>query len=87
MIEPIAPIPAPLSQRPAAPVAEPATEVAVVTPVKPATVTSGVPVAGAQAGVSAAAQSDATPPPAAVVGGEAETDVKVETRKGQSREN
>lgn len=37
VIEPIAPIPAPLSQRPAAPVAKPATEVAVVTPVKPAT--------------------------------------------------
>lgn len=49
------------------------------TPTKPRTVTSGAPVAGAQAGVSIANQSDATPPPAAVVGGEAETDVKVET--------
>lgn len=49
------------------------------TPAKPKTVTSGVPVAGAQGGGSVASQSDATPPPAAVVGAEAETDVKVET--------
>ena len=49
------------------------------TPAKPKTVTSGTPVAGAQAAVSVANQSDATPPPAAMVGGEAETDVKLET--------
>ncbi len=49
------------------------------TPVKPETVTSGAPVAGEQAGVAAISQSDATPPPVAVVGGQAETDVKIET--------
>ncbi len=49
------------------------------TPTKPQTVTSGTPVAGAQGGVSVVNQSDATPPPAAVVGGDAETEVKVET--------
>ncbi len=49
------------------------------TPTKPKTVAAGTPVAGAQAGVSAGNQSDATPPPAVVVGGEAERDVTVET--------
>ncbi|MCR6673887.1 hypothetical protein [Devosia ginsengisoli] len=43
VIEPIAPIPAPLSQRPDAPVAKPAAEVAaVVAPVKPATTPAAV---------------------------------------------
>lgn len=43
VIEPIAPIPAPLSQRPDAPAVEPATEVAAVaTPVKPATLPAEV---------------------------------------------
>ena len=36
VIEPVAPVPAPLSQRPDAPVVEPATEVAAVVPAKPA---------------------------------------------------
>ncbi len=45
----------------------------------PTTVTSGTPAAGAQDGVSAVSQQEATPAPAAVVGGEAETEVKVET--------
>lgn len=36
MVRPVAPIPAPLSQRPAAPVAKPVEQVAVVTPAKPA---------------------------------------------------
>lgn len=36
VIEPVAPVPAPLSQRPAAPVAEPDVEVAVAAPAKPA---------------------------------------------------
>jgi hypothetical protein len=36
VIEPVAPVPAPLSQRPDAPVAAPAAEVAVVAPTKPA---------------------------------------------------
>ncbi|HTO28135.1 MAG TPA: hypothetical protein VL017_06050, partial [Devosia sp.] len=36
MVRPVAPVPAPLSQRPAAPVAKPAEQVAVVAPVKPA---------------------------------------------------
>lgn len=35
MVRPVAPIPAPLSQRPAAPVAKPAAQVAAVAPVKP----------------------------------------------------
>jgi hypothetical protein len=35
VIEPVAPVPAPLSQRPAAPVAKPAIEVAVAAPAKP----------------------------------------------------
>ena len=48
-------------------------------PTTPRTVTSGTPLAGASDAVSAVNQSDATPPPTAVVGGEAETDVKVET--------
>lgn len=49
------------------------------TPPTPEAVTTSGSVARAEAGVAAGDQSDATPPPAAVVGADAETDVKVET--------
>jgi hypothetical protein len=44
MIAPVAPMPAPLSQRPAAPVAKPAAQVAVAAPARPAVVPVAAPV-------------------------------------------
>ncbi|SEQ01774.1 hypothetical protein SAMN05428969_1558 [Devosia sp. YR412] len=57
MISPVAPTPAPLSQRPDAPVAKPAVEVAVAAPAKPAVVKPAAPAAQAATAVDSFLQS------------------------------